>query len=174
VSGRDRAIVLVGLMGAGKTTVGRLLAERLGRPLRDSDLDLWSRRQLTASEMVARHGQRELHDWEAAHLLDALAEEPPAVVCAAASVVDRPECRRALLAPFTVWLTGPPEVLASRFAGGTHRPRYSEDLVAMLAEHEARRAPAFAALADLTLDVAQSTPADLVEGILQETKRPRA
>jgi shikimate kinase len=174
VPGGDRAIVLLGLMGAGKTTVGRLLAERLGRPLRDSDLDLWSRRQLTASEMVARHGQRALHDWEAAHLLDALAEEPPAVVCAAASVVDRPECRRALRAPFTVWLAAPPAVLARRFASGSHRPRYSEDLVAMLAEHQARRASAFAALADLTLDVARSVPADLVEGIVQETTRRRA
>ena len=157
----------MGLMGSGKTSVGELLAQRLHRPLRDSDQDLLAERGLTASQVLERYGDRELHDWEAAHLMKALAQRPPPVVCAAASVIDRADCRRALIAPFVVWLAAPPEVLAGRFGSSAHRPRFQRDLVAMLTEQEARRGPSFAAVADLVVDVSAIRPDQAVERILQ-------
>ena len=160
-------MVLAGLMGTGKSSVGRLLAARLHRPLRDSDQDLRAERGLTAAQVLERYGGHDLHDWEAAHLMAALAEQPPPVVCAAASVVDRPECRKALVEPFVVWLAAPPEVLAGRFSSSAHRPRFERDLVAMLTEQEARRGPHFAAVADLVIDVSEIGPDQVVERILQ-------
>jgi shikimate kinase len=158
---------MVGLMGSGKTTVGRLLAERLNRPLRDSDQDLQAARELTAAQVLERFGPDDLHQWEAAHLTSALRERPAPVVAAAASVIDRLECRQALVAPFVVWLGAPPEVLARRFTSGAHRPRFSEDLVALLAEQEARRGPHFAEVADLVIDVTAIGPEQVVDLVLR-------
>jgi shikimate kinase len=154
-------------MGTGKTSVGTLLAGRLQRPLRDSDQDLLASRRLTAAQVLERHGRQDLHDWEAAHLMTALTLQPPSVVCAAASVIDRHECREALMAPFVVWLVASPEVLAGRFPSSAHRPRFHEDLVAMLAEQEAQRAPHFAAVADLVTDVTAIDPEQVVERMLK-------
>ena len=153
-------------MGAGKTSVATLLAERLSRPLRDSDRDLQAGRGLTAAELLDRYGADHLHDWEAAHLLSALGDRPPPVVSAAASVIDRPACREALRSAFVVWLHAPPEVLARRFRSAGHRPRFGEDLVAMLAEQEARRAPHFAEVADVVVDVSVISPEQVVQRVL--------
>jgi len=154
-------------MGTGKSSVGRLLAARLHRPLRDSDRDLLAERGLTAAQVLDRYGERELHDWEAAHLTAAVTEPPPPVVCAAASVVDRSECHQALVAPFVVWLVAPAEVLAARFSSSAHRPRFKPDLEAMLTEQEARRGPHFASVADLVIDASAIGPDQVVERILR-------
>jgi len=161
-----RAVVVLGLMGAGKTTVGKALADALRRELRDSDADLMARHGLTAAQIAAEQGRQQLHELEAAHLVDALAETPPPLVAAAASVVDRPDCRAALKEAFVVWLDAPPQELARRFASGGHRPRYSEDLVQMLADQDSRRRSYFRAVADLTVDVTRSSPDDVVRSVL--------
>ncbi|HEY4752428.1 MAG TPA: shikimate kinase, partial [Candidatus Limnocylindrales bacterium] len=68
-----RHVVLLGTMGSGKTTVGRLLAERLGRPLRDSDPEIEAATGYTAREIRDRDGPDALHDLEARLLLSTLA-----------------------------------------------------------------------------------------------------
>ena len=69
-----RHVVLVGLMGAGKTTVGRRLAARLGWPWHDSDADIEAATGMTVRELRDRDGVDAMHDLEAAQLLQALAE----------------------------------------------------------------------------------------------------
>jgi shikimate kinase len=159
-----RAIVLLGLMGTGKTSVGALLAERLERPLRDSDVDLLTAYGHTAAELNVLHGADYLHELEAQQLFDALAE--PSVICAAASVVERDDCREALGAAFVVWLDAPVEVLLARFNSAPHRPRFQADIGAMLADQAARRRPLFAAVADLVVDVTKQTPAEVASIVL--------
>ena len=143
-----RAIVLVGLMGAGKTTAGRLVAEWLGWPFLDTDAVLEERHGRTAREIGAESGTVDLHAREARHLLDALAGPAGVVVAAAASVVDEPACRRALRRPgvLVALLRADPEVLARRFAAQAHRPRYGPDAVAFLAAQGAHRRRRFAAV----------------------------
>ena len=75
-------IVLVGLMGSGKTTVGAALAAALDVPLRDSDADIERERGLRGRDIAERDGIEALHALEARHLLDALrrragASSPP-------------------------------------------------------------------------------------------------
>jgi shikimate kinase len=159
-------------MAVGKSTVGRALAARLGRPFRDSDDDLEATRGLTGRTLAEREGVDALHRWEAEHLLAALAGTEPAVVPAAASVVDDGACLTALRAPFVVWLRAPAGVLAQRMSDSARADDHRRPLgdATTIAELEARRADRFAAVADLTIDTvadgATTSPDAIVAAIL--------
>lgn len=163
---QQRPVVVVGLMGAGKTTVGRRLAQALGRAFHDSDEQLSEWYGATASEQYQRHGVERLHQREADQLRRSLAARPAPVVAAAASVIDNPQCRAALADAYVVWLDAPPAVLARRVGGADHRPRYDPDPRHMLARQYERRAVHFAAVADLRLDVERLTPDQTVAAAL--------
>ena len=136
-------VVIVGLMGSGKTTVASALAEHLGWPVSDSDRVLERRLGQTVRTVRDQMGTDALHALEADHLLEALAGQAPIVIAPAASVVDRADCREALAAPDTlvVWLRADPTILAARFARGPHRPLYGPDPATFLADQAAARDP---------------------------------
>jgi shikimate kinase len=145
---RGGHVVLVGLMGAGKTTVGRALAERLGLPFSDSDRVIEAEQGRTVRELADELGTDGMHALEKAHLLGALAQPGPSVIAAAASTIDDPECRAALVAPGVrvVWLRASADELAGRFDRRRHRPRFGRDPRGLLAEQAAEREPLFASL----------------------------
>lgn len=151
-------IVLLGLMGSGKTTVGQGLAEALGRPLRDSDADLLARTGRSARAIAARDGMDALHALELGHLQEALAAPAPTVIAAAAAVIDEPDGRAALAAPGVrvAWLRIDPATARQRGRTGTHRPDH--DLVAQAA----RRDPWFASVADIVVDAGREDAASIV------------
>jgi shikimate kinase len=161
-------IVLVGLMGSGKSTVGGLLAKCLGWPMRDSDIQLQATTGLTAREFGQEHGTPALHEAEAAALLGALAMPGPAVIGAAASVIENPAARAALHGPriAVVWLRGSPGVLAARFGGQPHRPIYGPEPEAVAREQAKIRDPLFASVEPITIDVDRRSPAEIVEAAL--------
>lgn len=166
-------LVLLGLMGVGKTTVGRALAERLGRPLSDSDEVITRRCGATVRELDERLGTAGMHRLEAEHLLDALADPEPSVICAAASVIEDDACRRALRAPeaFAVWLRGTAHLLAGRFAAGPHRPVFGPDAEDVFSHQLADRSRRFAAVADLQVEVEHRPVSDIVEEVLRALGR---
>ncbi len=157
--GRIRHIALVGLMGSGKTTVGAALAERLGRPLIDSDVVLERELGQTVREWRERMGTEALHTAEAQQLHEALAATEPSVIAPAASTIDEPACRQALRADdiLVVWLRAGPRVLAERFSEAGHRPAYGPDPLRFLADQATARDPGFASVADLIVDTDQRT-----------------
>ncbi len=154
-------------MGAGKTTVGARLANRLERPFVDSDSQLQARVQRTAADIATTDGVTELHTQESAALLDALAATPPAVIGAAASVVDDSAARVRLAANdvTTVWLRARPTTLRERAVGGEHRPFVSEDATAIDRLDRARRA-GYETVADLVVDVDEREPEEIVTEIV--------
>lgn len=166
-------IVLLGLMGAGKTTVGRALADRLELPLSDSDEVITRRCGATVHDLNERLGTEGMHRLEAEHLLGALADPEPSVICAAASTIDDPGCRRALQSPdaFAVWLRGTAHLLASRFGAGPHRPVFGPDAEAVFRGQVAERSRLFAAVADLQVDVEHRSVADIVDEVLRVLRR---
>ena len=149
-----RHLVLVGLMGSGKTTVGLLVAGRLGRPYVDNDEELGRRVGLTAREFTAREGIEALHRAEADAFTAMLDRPEPSVLGAAASVIELPDVRDLLARHFVVWLDADAEVLAARAATGSHRP----DLEA--SELQRARAALYAEVADLRIDTTHTSPAD--------------
>jgi shikimate kinase len=159
-------IVLVGLMGSGKTTVGAALAAALGVPHRDSDADIERETGMTGREHAARDGIDALHALEASHLLDALEAPGVSVIGAAASTLDDPACRSAMRDPdhLVVWLDASPATPAARLQRGDHRPELGADMTAVLEAQATQRVPALREVADLTLDATRS-PAELVEAI---------
>ena len=163
-----RHVVLVGLMGSGKTTVGKLVAAQLGWPMRDSDAEIEARTGRTVRELDETVGTDAMHALEAEALLGALASPGPAVVLAAASVIDEEPCLEALDDPtlLVAWLRVSPAKAAERFESRGHRPRFGDDPVAFLTQQAARRDPRFRTVADLELDADGASPAALADRIV--------
>lgn len=166
-------VVITGLMGSGKTSVARLVAHGLDRTLRDSDPDIEADQGRTAGQIAAAEGADALHEIEGRHLLGALAQRPPVVVAAAASTIERADCRAGLAGAFVVWLDAPDELLARRWSAGPHRPRFGPDVLAMLDAQGRRRRPLFAEVADLSLDTSGSTPEKLAAVVVDAVAGPR-
>jgi shikimate kinase len=150
-----RHVVLLGLMGAGKTTVGSALSSRLGWPLRDSDADILAATGRTGGELVEERGTAELHRLEARHLIDAIGAPEASVICAAASTIDDPDARDALAGDglLLVWLRADPATLVARIRRPDHRRRLAPDPAAGLAAQATSRYPRFAALSPVIVDV---------------------
>lgn len=164
-----RHLVVVGMMGSGKTTLGSGLAEHLHRPLLDSDAEIERDRGRTGAEIAEREGVEALHRLEREVLLRALQTPSPAVVTAAASVVTDLSSRRALDPVFVIWLDAPVEHLAARVASGAHRRPIDVAAAERLA---AARREAFAEVADLRLDALRPA-AELIAEVLTHVATDR-
>ena len=157
-------LVLLGPMGAGKTTIGRLLAEALERPFFDSDTEIERASGRTSGEIAATDDVAALHVIEAEALLSAIRSPIVAVVAAAASAVDDEACVEALDGQTCVLLETPDAVLADRTEDPGHRrPADTEERAALLR----RRKDIWRALSDVAIDTSQAEPADIVVAILE-------
>lgn len=155
-------------MGAGKTTIGARLAAALGWPLSDSDEVISRTQGATVRQLNERLGAAAIHRLEADHLCRALASEQSSVIAAAASVVERAPCRRALtnVGVYPVWLRAPIATLTERFAGGAHRPYLAGDAERLLRRQARERARWFGDVARLQVAVERRSPEQLAEEIL--------
>jgi shikimate kinase len=155
-----RHLVLVGPMGAGKTTIGTLLSAATGLPLVDNDRVLSTTEGENAADIARERGVDALHDRECRQLLTALAAHEPSVVGAAASTVEIPSCRAALGGHFVAWLRAAPELVAERLDRAAHRRDLGTDALVALRALADRRDPLYAAVADVVVDVDTVTPAE--------------
>jgi shikimate kinase len=160
----NRQVVLIGMMGSGKTTCGRLLARRLSWGFWDCDEALTESTGSTAAEIQRSRGQAALHAIEHRLLRNALKTRTDTVFAAAGSAALRPAVLSGVL---TVWLRASPRQEEQQIAGSgqQHRP-LPEDPIAVLQEMSAARLPAYERLADITVDVA-SDPNVTCDRVLQ-------
>jgi len=150
----NRHVLLIGMMGAGKTTVGETVAARLGWTYRDSDADVVAATGRTVPELFVAEGEAAFRAAESDVLAQACAAEQPSVISVAGGAVLAQANRDLLAASGTVvWLRARPETLAARVGDGAGRPLLDGDAAATLTRLNAERAPLYAALADLTIDV---------------------
>jgi shikimate kinase len=134
----DRPIVLVGLMGAGKSTVGRRLAKRLDLPFVDSDVEIEEASGASTADLFERYGEHDFRDGER-RLVARLVEGDVRVIATGGGAFIDPRTRQLLNErAITIWLDAPIEVLAERTARRDNRPLLKKgnraEILARLAE----------------------------------------
>lgn len=163
-------IILIGMMGVGKTTTGRLLADRLGWPYLDSDAQVMADTGRTVPELFAERGEAAFRAEEERVLAEALAGEEPVVVSAAGGVVLSPANRQLIDRSGTVvWLRAEPGVLAARVGDGSGRPLLDDDPAATLVDLYRVRRPLYESVADAVVDVDRLPPDQVVDQVLAAT-----
>jgi shikimate kinase len=162
-----RHLVLVGLMGAGKTTVGRRCAELLGRSFVDTDDVVEATTGMTVTAIFDELGEARFRELERDAVRDVCASPAPIVIaCGGGAVVD-PESRKILHAAGTVvWLQAPPAVLSRRVGDDATRPLLRDGQLATLERLADLRAPAYAAAADVVIDTADRNIDDVAAAVL--------
>jgi shikimate kinase len=166
-------VVLVGMMGAGKTTIGRRLARRLGRPFVDSDQQIEQRTGRTVREIFEAEGEPAFRVLEAEALEEALAIPSPSVIAAAGGTVLSEVNRERMRAAGTViWLRAEPVELANRVRHGSHRPLLAEDPEAVLERLDSARRELYAGVADHVLDTTGRSPDEVLDDLVAIVSAP--
>jgi shikimate kinase len=166
-----RQLVLVGLMGSGKSTVGALVAAQTGRTFVDVDVVITAETGKTVRELWEEGGEKAYRSLESETVLRVLADDTPTVLAAPAGVVLDPVVRAALASHLTVWLRTDPATLAGRVHVGDHRPLLGDHPAETLAAMAVQRAELYRDVATATIDTDGRTPAaiaDLILGLLAE------
>jgi shikimate kinase/3-dehydroquinate synthase len=162
-----RSIVLVGLMGAGKTSIGRRLAARLGLPFRDADAEIELAAGCTVPELFERYGEREFRDGERRVIRRLLSGDPLVLATGGGAFMD-PETRETIRAEgVSVWLRCKLPTLLRRVAARDNRPLLQNgDPGEILSRLMAVRDPVYAE-ADLVVDCADESPDTTTGHVLQ-------
>ncbi len=160
-------LLLVGMMGVGKTTVGRLVADRLGWPYLDSDAQVMADTGRTVPEIFADEGEAAFRAEESRVLAEAVSGTDYVVVSVAGGAV-LSEANRALLvrSGSVVWLRADPATLAARVGSGVGRPLLGADPAAALAALDEERRPLYESVAALVVDVDTLTPEQVADRVV--------
>ncbi len=159
-------------MGSGKSSVGRLIAGRLGFQFVDTDALIVQRAGMEIAQIFAREGEERFRDLETA-ALESLAHRERCVIATGGGVVLR-ERNRELLREigFVVLLTASEEVIFERVSRNTKRPLLqTENPRATVSAMLAARQPAYAAAAQWTLDNSTLSHASTAEAVIAEARR---
>lgn len=157
-----RAVVLVGMMGSGKSSVGRKLATRLGLPFIDADTEIETAAGITIPEIFAQHGEATFRSGERRVIARLLGENRALVLATGGGAYMNAETRACIASRgIAVWLRADQEVLMRRVRKRANRPLLQTadpegTLRALLAERE----PVYA-LADLTV-ISRDEPHEVV------------
>jgi shikimate kinase len=164
-------LVLVGLMGAGKTTVGKRCAALMARDFVDTDELVEAVAGKTVAEIFERDGEAVFRELERDAVRDACASPAPLVIaCGGGAVLDGNS--RALLqgSGLVVWLRAPAAVLGARVGSGTDRPLLGGEASAVttLERLAALRGPAYEATAEITIETDGRTVDEVAALVVEE------
>lgn len=164
-----RNIVLAGLMGTGKTTVGQLVAGRLGRPFVDTDELVASETGMPVADYFAAHGERTFRDVEAEAVRRVAALRGQVIAVGGGAVLEPTNVTQLRAMGDIVVLEGEPEVLAVRVTDPATRPLLQGDVpvAQRLAALREERASAYARAGAHTIDTTDLTPEAVAEAVLE-------
>lgn len=166
-----RNVYLVGLMGAGKTTIGRSLAKKLGLSFFDSDREIEARTGVNIPTVFEIEGEEGFRKREAQVIAD-LAMASGQVVATGGGVVLRSENRTAMASSgFVIYLNVPPYTLWERTRNDRNRPLLQvEDPLSKLKALYAQRDPFYREVADLVIDGGRTSTHSLLQLIVEKVE----
>ncbi len=167
-----RHVVLIGLMGSGKSSVGRHLAEALGRPFVDTDLEVERAQGRTIADIFRNSGEEAFRVAEESVLARVLDESPASVVATGGGVVLREANRSRLNDHCVVWLRAQVDTLVERVERSRHeRPLLGDDPRARLETLATDRAGLYLDVSDVAIDVDGRSLSGVVD-LITEAIRP--
>lgn len=159
----DRPVVLVGMMGAGKTTVGRRLANRLGRRFIDSDEEIENAAGMTIEDIFKTHGEADFRSGEV-RVIARLLRDPNIVLGTGGGAFINPETRALVKAQaISVWIKADFELLFTRISRRSNRPLLKTANPRETLRHLIETRYPLYAEADVTI-VSTEVPQDMVAG----------
>lgn len=168
-------LILIGFMGAGKTSVGEALALRLGLPFVDTDVRVEARAHMRVAEIFKERGEEHFRELESAVIRELAGEGESVVSCGGGAVLE-PDNRKALhVAGRIFYLRVPAEEISRRLVDDNERPLLAggpgrrERVEIMLGERE----PIYRETADYIIEVGEREPAEVVEEIERVWKGSR-
>lgn len=163
---RRPRVVLVGPMGAGKTTVGRLLAERWGVGFRDTDHDVEQRAGRSVSDIFVDDGEAAFRELERQAVVEALRSHEGVLALGGGAVLD-PATRDALAGHDVVFLRVGLSDAASRVGLGVSRPLLLGNVRGRMKQLLDERTPLYEAVARWTVDTDGRRPTDVADDIVK-------
>lgn len=166
----QKSVVLVGLMGAGKSTVGRRLAKDIGLEFRDSDLEIQEAAGCSISDIFDIHGEQIFRDLEK-RVIKRLLEGEPMVIATGGGAFMQPHLREMIKeGSISVWLRADLEVLVERVSRRNTRPLLEKgDKRTILSELMEKRNPVYAE-ATLTVDSGDGSHELVVDAIIEQLR----
>ncbi len=171
-SGPPKNIVLIGFMGCGKTTIGRILARMLGCEFVDLDQRIERKAGMPISRIFAERGESYFRLVEAAVLHELAAPGPQRIISTGGGIVTRRRSRTLLKQlGYVVWLQAPVEVILERTSRNRDRPLLeTDDPQARIQALLDQRLPLYHAAADLEVETAGLDPEETACGILESAR----
>ena len=169
---QDRSIVLVGLMGAGKTTIGRRLAAQLGLPFVDADHEIEKAAGMSISDIFATHGEAHFREGERKVIARLLQGGPQVLATGGGAFMDSDTRKNIKKSGISIWLRADLDVLMERVSRRNDRPLLQRpDPEAVMRQLIEERYPIYA-LADITVE-SSNTPheaviADLLDSLAEK------
>lgn len=167
----ERVIVLVGLMGAGKTTVGRRLANRFGVPFVDADAEVEAAAGMTIPEIFAQHGEPHFREGERKVIARLLQENGGVLATGGGAFMD-PDTRAQIKRDgVSVWLRAEVALLLKRVGRRNNRPLLKQgDPAEIMTRLRDERYPVYAE-ADITVDSTDVPHEEIVDAIIAALQR---
>jgi shikimate kinase len=161
-----KTVALVGLMGVGKTTIGRRLADHFGLPFVDADEEIEKAAGMTIADIFANYGEKGFRDGEQ-RVIARLLEGEPRILATGGGALMHPLTRENLKAKaITLWLKTDIKVLAKRVANRPHRPLLKDrNPIEVLKEHVKTRYPLYE-IADITVDTGDQSHVKALDQVL--------
>ena len=168
---RTCRVILVGMMGSGKSTIGRLLSEATGWPYFDNDELVLRSHGATPRELLAERGEAVMRAAESSALALGLDVPEPAIIgVAAGTILDSANRDRLRGGGIVVWLRAEADTVAARASGAAHRPWIDTGGGSWMHDATIEREPLYESVADITIDTTAGSPeaaaADLRERLL--------